>query len=923
VPIDPDLPEQIGRYRIRKLLGRGGMGSVYLAHDAQLERLVALKVPLFGRDEGTALERFYREARTAGRLQHPNICPVFDVGEAEGLHYLSMAYIEGEPLSAKVKDFARRPPKEAAALVRTLALALEEAHRQGVIHRDLKPSNIMINRRNEPVVMDFGLARQVQTASPLQTEVGTLLGTPAYMSPEQARGDMTAMGPGCDIYSLGIVLYELLVGRIPFDGPTVDVLAQQVRDPPPPPSKLRPDLDPHIEAICLKAMAKEPSRRFLSMAEVAQALEDYLSGVAAGAALQPAAEMDRVEQAVAETLLLLRTWGWEAGIDKINARLGKQPAEGQDPQLALLLRWVQGEVAVREEARHQFRGARQLSALEGWALVGEAFVHNRNHNFCRAEAVLREADARGDPRDNILQASIAHQRGFWLYQVGKLGEALTALHQALDLCGREHFLTGQVLDTLGLVYANKNNFYAAREFYEQAILCKQRFGDAATIARSLRQFGGLYLDWGYLEKADEIFQKSLQIALKGQDERGQAVTFHYLGRVALGQGKREANAGHKGLARKHLAKATEWLDASIRAHQEHKRSAQEGVARRHRAFVCLAEDDLGQAELHARKAEALFRESEHAEGLAVVLQLRGILARRQGNYQESEQLLRQALAHFDRTADFAEGTRTQLEIARTLAAAGTIGQLVTGAFLEALQRAEGCRRTALVRVIEEELKGIDEEAHWQHVFQRVRSRAAAIDTSSLSDGASEVATALFLNLRGFMPFCQGMEPEEVMQTLNQMLADLGAVLERYEAHVMAYLGGGFMALVRGVGHAPRSLDAALDLLAVVDEFNRPRAVLGLPQLPVSIGVATGTMFLGNIGTYQKMDFTAVGSAVNLASRLVREADCRLPCVSAETHEMAGQRFTFAPGNPRVLDLKGICRRPVWDLCGRKQGPAGP
>src|SRR5207244_9043913 len=133
------FPEQIGRYRIVKLLGRGGMGSVYLADDSLLKRPVALKIPHFGSQGGLALERFYREARTAGRLQHPNICPVYDVGEAEGVHYLSMALIEGEPLSARARDYARRPPREAAALVRTLARALDEAHRQGVIHRDLKP----------------------------------------------------------------------------------------------------------------------------------------------------------------------------------------------------------------------------------------------------------------------------------------------------------------------------------------------------------------------------------------------------------------------------------------------------------------------------------------------------------------------------------------------------------------------------------------------------------------------------------------------------------------------------------------------------------------------------------------------------------------------------------------------------------------
>src|SRR5262245_66664324 len=170
------LPEQFGRYHIRGLLGKGGMGEVYLAHDTQLDRLVALKVPRFRPETGSReLERFYVEARSAARLQHPHICPVFDVNEINGVHHLTMAYIEGQPLSELVAAYAPNP-REAVVLVRTLALALEEAHRQGVIHRDLKPANVMINQRGEPVIMDFGLARTVQARPAHHTHLGTVLG---------------------------------------------------------------------------------------------------------------------------------------------------------------------------------------------------------------------------------------------------------------------------------------------------------------------------------------------------------------------------------------------------------------------------------------------------------------------------------------------------------------------------------------------------------------------------------------------------------------------------------------------------------------------------------------------------------------------------------------------------------------------------
>ncbi len=168
-----------------------------------------------------------------------------------------------------------------------------------------------------------------------------------------------------------------------------------------------------------------------------------------------------------------------------------------------------------------------------------------------------------------------------------------------------------------------------------------------------------------------------------------------------------------------------------------------------------------------------------------------------------------------------------------------------------------------------------------------------------------------------------MDPEEVMVTLNQMLADLDTALVRYKAGVTAYLGGGFMALLLGAGHAERAVDAAFDLFRVVTEFNRPREVLGLRLLPVRIGIASGPVFLGNIGTYRKMDFTAVGPAVNLASRLVRQGDEGSPCISQETSELVEGRFVFKPDSPRTVDLKGIGRRQVWDVVARvKDRPSG-
>lgn len=281
-PVAGDLPEQFGRYRILKKLGQGGMGAVYLADDSELGRQVALKVPRIAADEGSeGLQRFLREAKAAATIDHPNICRVYDVGQIDGVRYVTMAYVDGKPLSQLIKDSKGLPQRPAAAVVRKLALALAEAHRHGVIHRDLKPSNVMINAKKEPVVMDFGLARVKNKEDVQLTKSGALLGTPAYMSPEQVRGDVAAMGPGCDIYSLGVILYEMVTGRIPFQGSVAEVMSRILTEEPEQPSTHRPDLEPGLEEICLKAMAKRVEDRYATMADFAEALTQFLKTEAA------------------------------------------------------------------------------------------------------------------------------------------------------------------------------------------------------------------------------------------------------------------------------------------------------------------------------------------------------------------------------------------------------------------------------------------------------------------------------------------------------------------------------------------------------------------------------------------------------------------------------------------------------------------
>lgn len=304
--LPPDqIPRVFGRYRIVDRVGKGGMGAVFRAHDTQLDRVVALKVPFLGDDGAEARQRFYREARAAAALHHPNICPVYDVGEFRGLPYLTMALIDGRGLDRIVKETTVAPP-HAAALIRKLALALQTAHDLGIVHRDLKPSNVLIRPNGEPVVMDFGLARRAgDQVSEGITRRGDILGTIEYMSPEQLEGDNDSVGPSADVFALGVVLYEVLTGQRPYTGTAVQIMASVLVKPPPVPSEARPGLPATLDEICTTAMARKPADRFPSMTAFAAALTDFLKGkrtAASAVVTAPAPTPEVVEEVPAENL---------------------------------------------------------------------------------------------------------------------------------------------------------------------------------------------------------------------------------------------------------------------------------------------------------------------------------------------------------------------------------------------------------------------------------------------------------------------------------------------------------------------------------------------------------------------------------------------------------------------------------------------
>jgi serine/threonine protein kinase len=272
-------------YEILGELGRGGMGVVYKARQVSGDRLVALKLI---RDGALASPqdraRFRIEAEAAARVRHPNVVQIYEVGEHQGRPYFAMELADGGGLDKLVAG-RPQPAAQAAGLIRALALAARHAHAQNVVHRDLKPANILLTADGMPKVADFGLAKRLDTESTALTQDGAVLGTVAYMAPEQAAGRVKDVGPAADVYALGAILYELLTGRPPFEASSWHRMVEQVlHDDPEPPTRLEPATPPDLETICLKCLEKEPGRRYGSAGELADDLGRFLEGTPVAAA---------------------------------------------------------------------------------------------------------------------------------------------------------------------------------------------------------------------------------------------------------------------------------------------------------------------------------------------------------------------------------------------------------------------------------------------------------------------------------------------------------------------------------------------------------------------------------------------------------------------------------------------------------------
>jgi class 3 adenylate cyclase len=623
---------------------------------------------------------------------------------------------------------------------------------------------------------------------------------------------------------------------------------------------------------------------------------------------------DRDSELAEQLLELVHRHGWETTFPQLEAELAKAPEVSPALQ-DLFLGWMASERGLAEQADRHFTAASAGGpSFAAWAQVGRASVALLLKDFAGMERCLGEAAAglRASPR---LAGIAAHIQGTAAFHRGEIDRALGLLCAALEASG-DGFYTGRVLDSLGALYAAKDNFHAAQQFFAKSVEFKLRLNDKPGLAVAHGQLGRLHFGWGYWHRAQEHFEEDLRLAREVGDEFGQARMYGNLGQLALVHSLELARQGDAEQADGRQREALGWLEACVRRCEGTSWKVCEGYAHKDLARLFLNRNEIAPAEQHLNPAKELFTERHFAEGLAHVARATGHLYRLKRQWGEAHGALLEALKHFLSHRETVEVAHTQLEIARTFIAAGEPEPVVRQALLECLDTAEISRRAVVVREVEHVLKTAVPEAYWRHIFHRVRGRNTDEDVSSLIEGTREVASVIFLDIQGSTEFARGRDPADVMMTINQMMGEMVAVLRRHDAQTSIFRGDGFLAIVRGSDHAARAVDTGLDLVASLREFNEPRAVLKLPLFQARIGISTGEVFIGNVGTYDKMDYTGLSTAVNLGARLESNAIAGFPCISEGTHELVKDRFRFAEGNPRTVTAKGLERQTVWDVTGR-------
>ena len=588
----PPAGDRFGRYELIDEIGRGGMGVVFRARDPNLNRDVAVKILKEGAMASKdAVVRFQREAQTSARLRHPNIISVHEVGTERGLHYFTMDYVGGRPLSNHVQE-GRFTLRERAAMVRDVALALEHAHRSGVIHRDIKPGNILIEGGTDrALIMDFGLAKDLD-AGTMYTADGMMVGTPWYMSPEQVRGDVAAVDGRSDIYGLGVVLYVMLTDDVPHEAHSAaEVFRMILEDEPRPPMKRSSAVPVELQNICLKAMHKEPSRRYQTAAAMAEDLTRWLEGREVGAR--------------------------GAGVGgRLLARIRRRPAVWAACALALVALLALAGVTARQvkaEARRQ----------EAGAAVAEIAA--------RIDAIERDPAGAGAALTRIEEAAawlpdearLHSLHGRLLAMCGRRDEAIAAFTRAIAVApsAQDHYrrgiLRGDAGDlTRALELELKND---AQRLHAQAALALAK-GDAAAAERTardalrrrfmeptdaLRDLEPAYWDLaGEPDRADEVRRRDVEAVRRRGVEDYDTFMNAWFGAGVIDPDEWVEGTPNIDLAEQayvHLTRAIEWNSQDRDSYKwrgflgQRRARAAARVGQDPRGFAQLGVDDLARA----------------------------------------------------------------------------------------------------------------------------------------------------------------------------------------------------------------------------------------------------------------------------------------------------------------------------------------
>ncbi len=484
--LQPDKEvNELGDFNLHEVLGRGGMGVVYKAHQKSLNRTVALKLIRAGElADQMEVDRFKVEAQSAALLQHPGIVSIFETGEIDNQHYIAMAYVEGQSLAEKISD---KPVtmKEAATIALPISEAVAYAHKNGVIHRDLKPANVLIDQNGNPKLTDFGLAKQLEGESSL-TASGDILGTPSYMPPEQAEGHTNLVTESADIYSLGAILYTMLCGRPPFQADNSYLtLMQVVSQEPVSPRQLNPSIPIDLETICMKCLEKDPKRRYASADDLAKELIRFLSG-------------EPIEARPISTPA--RLWRW----CKRKPLIASLSAAVVSSLILGLSFSIYYRIIAEKRAKRAEEGTRiALTTLE--SVINT--IQNKLYNIPEARDIRKE----------LLRNSMAD---------------LEMLSGEVNSQGRVDYNSAKVLVSLGLLFkevgddsglnavsAAETNFKKAVEIFKQLPIQKenQTISQKEILnlhARALEELGNLYIDSKRATLAEEPVDQTIAIRKK-------------------------------------------------------------------------------------------------------------------------------------------------------------------------------------------------------------------------------------------------------------------------------------------------------------------------------------------------------------------------------------------------------------------------